>query len=122
MPQRILVFGSNLKGFHGAGSAYVAHNSWGAEWGVGVGRTGFAYAIPTKYYPSRDPKAVIPLEKIEVYVRAFIIYALAHPELIFDVVAIGTGYAGYKHEQIAPLFHGAPGNCVLPREWEGLYE
>lgn len=36
----IFVFGSNLYGMHGGGAAHVAHQKFGAEWGVGVGKTG----------------------------------------------------------------------------------
>ena len=35
----IFVFGSNLAGFHGGGAACIAYEQFGAEWGVGVGRT-----------------------------------------------------------------------------------
>lgn len=36
----IFVFGSNLAGRHGRGSAYTAKLHYGAKYGVGVGRTG----------------------------------------------------------------------------------
>ena len=38
--KEIFVFGSNLAGMHGGGAARIAHEKFGAEWGVGVGRTG----------------------------------------------------------------------------------
>ena len=44
-------------------------------------------------------------------------YANEHPELQFEVTRIGCGLAGYKDEQIAPFFTGAPSNCQLPEEW-----
>ena len=44
----IFVFGSNLAGRHGAGAALYAARKYGAKYGVGVGRTGDAYALPTK--------------------------------------------------------------------------
>ncbi len=34
------VFGSNLEGMHMGGAARVAHQKFGAEWGVGDGPTG----------------------------------------------------------------------------------
>jgi hypothetical protein len=110
---RIFVFGSNLAGRHGAGSAKAAREIHGAVYGVGMGRTGNAYAIPTK---SADFN-VLPLEKIEEYVTDFIIYARQHPELTFDVVAIGCGLAGFKPEQIAPMFRHSPENVILPLEF-----
>jgi hypothetical protein len=36
----IFVFGSNPEGRHGAGSAKVAHDVFGAQYGVGEGLTG----------------------------------------------------------------------------------
>ena len=112
----IFVFGSNLAGRHGKGAALYAREHHGAEYGVGVGRTGNAYAIPTKDQRFRS----LPLDLIAGYVMDFIDYAREHPELQFQVTAIGTGLAGYSHEQIAPMFHNAPGNCVLPEEWRAL--
>ena len=46
-PNEIFVFGSNLAGRHAGGAARIATDKFGAEWGVGVGRTGQTYAIPT---------------------------------------------------------------------------
>jgi hypothetical protein len=34
--------------------------------------------------------------------------------------AVGTGLAGYQHEDIAPMFARAPANCKLPEEWQAL--
>lgn len=109
----VFVFGSNLAGRHGAGSAYAAWRHHGAQKGIGVGRTGNAYAIPTK-----DRRLqTLPLEDIALYVSEFIRYAAGHPELKFHVVKIGCGLAGYKEQQIAPMFRGAPDNVVLPEGW-----
>lgn len=114
----IFVFGSNLAGRHGKGSALEARQKYGAEYGVGVGRTGNAYAIPTK-----DRKlCVLPLADIARHVADFVEYAKAHPELRFAVVRIGCGLAGYRESQIAPLFAGAPSNCRLPEGWRDYGE
>lgn len=112
--KRIFVFGSNLAGRHGRGSAYEAARSHGAEYGVGAGRTGDAYAIPTKDEHLR----VLPLTAIHYYVDVFLSYARTHSKLEFDIVAIGCGLAGYKPEQIAPMFKDAPPNCHLPEEFK----
>lgn len=112
----IFVFGSNIAGRHGAGSALHAREHYGAQIGVGVGRTGMAYAIPTK-----DAKLkTLPLHVIKQYVDDFLAYARQASHLQFKVVAIGTGLAGYHHDQIAPLFNTAPDNCILPEEWESI--
>ncbi len=109
----IFVFGSNLAGRHGATSALTARCHYGAVYGVGVGRTGHAYAIPTKDHRLK----VLPLDVVAEYVKDFLQYATNHPELEFFVVKIGCGLAGYKEEQIAPMFEGAPSNCILPNGW-----
>ena len=97
-PNEIFVFGSNLAGFHGGGAARIAYEQFGAEWGVGVGRTGQCYAIPTMQGG---------VETIRPYVEEFIQYAKQHPELTFLVTRIGCGIAGFTDEQIAPLFAAA---------------
>lgn len=113
---KILVYGSNLAGRNGRGSALHAKKYYGAKNGVGFGPTGNAYAIPTK----DEHLKVLPLNTIRRYVADFLNYARQHPELEFLVVAIGTGLAGYKHEDISPMFMYAPDNCELPPEWVAM--
>lgn len=110
----IFVFGSNLAGRHGAGAALEARHKWDAEYGVGRGRTGDAYAIPTKDAHLQT----LPLMDIALEVVEFIRYARNNPDLPFLVTRIGCGLAGYTNEQIAPLFLGAPANCHFDKEWE----
>ncbi len=114
----IFVFGSNLAGRHGRGSAREALERWGAQYGIGEGRTGDAYAIPTK---GRQLE-VLPLSAIALSIIRFLEYARAQPELHFRIVAIGCGLAGYKPAQIAPFFANAPKNCELPIEFKRLLE
>lgn len=109
----IFVFGSNLAGRHGAGAAKAAYDEHGAVYGNGVGRQGSSYAIPTK---DRQIKT-LPLDKIKPHVDEFIEYAKKHPHLTFLVTRIGCGLAGYKDDDIAPMFKGAPDNCLLPEGW-----
>ena len=113
----IFVFGSNLAGRHGKGAALYANQHYGAVYGKGVGPQGSSYAIPTKYANLK----VIPLEKIKPYVEDFIKYAKAHPTLHFQVTRVGCGLAGYTDRQMAPLFKGVPENCMMPKEWHGMY-
>lgn len=94
----IFVFGSNLAGRHGGGAARAANIKFGAEWGVGVGITGQSYAIPTMQGG---------VETIKPYVDEFIRFAQANPGLKFLVTRIGCGIAGFKDEEIAPLFDKA---------------
>lgn len=109
----VFVFGSNLAGRHGKGAALAARREHGAVYGVGIGRTGNAYALPTKDASIRT----LPLETIARYVGDFLEYARAHPDLSFQVTRIGCGLAGYREEAIAPLFADAPANCLLPEGW-----
>ena len=109
-PDEVFVFGSNLHGAHGGGAARQAYDCFGAEWGVGVGRTGQCYAIPTMQGG---------VETIRPYVDEFIHYAEQHPELTFFVTRIGCGIAGFTDEEIAPLFAAARRlrNVALPAGW-----
>jgi hypothetical protein len=109
----IFVFGSNLAGIHGAGAALHAKQHYGAKLGVGVGRTGQSYAIPTKDMQIRT----LPLSVIEYHVREFLEYAKERTDLDFKVTRIGCGLAGYKSEDIAPMFLNATPNCRLPGGW-----
>jgi len=110
----IFVFGSNLAGRHGKGSALHARQHFGAVYGQGIGRQGNSYAIPTKC----ERLVTLPLDRIAAYVREFIAYAYRHPELTFNLSAIGCGLAGYRPEQIAPMFDDAPPNVFRPPEFK----
>ena len=91
----IFVFGSNLEGMHGGGAARLAYDKFGAIWGQGVGLQGQSYGIPTMHGG---------VDAIKPYVDEFIEFAKSHPELTFLVTRIGCGIAGFRDEEIAPLF------------------
>lgn len=110
----VFVFGSNLAGRHGRGSALEAKKHWGAIFGRGVGRQGNSYAIPTKGFNLE----VLSLSTIEHHVKDFIKYAEENWTDTFKVVAIGCGLAGYQSQSIAPMFKNAPHNVQLPPEFE----
>lgn len=113
MKQKIFVFGSNLAGRHGAGAALTAFREHGAIYGQGVGIQGNSYGIPTKDENIRT----LPLNKIQKYVDQFIRFAELNPEMEFQVTRVGCGLAGYEDDDIAPMFVGAPKNCILPVGW-----
>ena len=92
---QIFVFGSNEEGHHDGGAARLALNKFGAIYGQGRGLQGRSYAIPTMSGS---------LETIAREVEEFIMFADAHPEMTFLVTRIGCGIAGYRDEEIAPLF------------------
>ena len=106
----IFVFGSNLAGHHMGGAARVANIKFGAEWGVGVGLTGQSYAIPTMQGG---------VETIRPYVDEFVEFANQHQNMKFLVTRIGCGIAGFKDEEIAPLFRKAVSvsNIYLPQKF-----
>jgi hypothetical protein len=106
----IFVFGSNLKGLHGGGAARLAYERFGAIWGQGVGLQGSCYGIPTMHGG---------VDAIKPYVDEFIEFAQNHTEYIFLVTKIGCGIAGFKEEEIAPLFADAVSvdNIILPESF-----
>jgi hypothetical protein len=110
---RIFVFGSNLAGRHGAGAALFARKHCGAIYGVGEGRQGQSYGIPTKDARLQP----LPLEQIRLHVESFLAHARHCSRETFQLTAIGCGLAGYKPEQIAPMFSGAPPNVHMPPEF-----
>lgn len=88
----------------------MAFEKFGAIWGEGVGLHGQSYAIPTMHGG---------IESIEPYVDNFCPYVWNHPDKIFFVTRVGCGIAGFKVEQIAPLFADLieTDNVALPQIW-----
>ena len=109
-PNEIFVFGSNLAGMHGGGTARIARLKFGAKLGVGVGLQGQSYGIPTMQGG---------VDTIRPYVNQFIDYAKTHPTQHFLVTRIGCGIAGFSAEEIAPLFADAAdiSNISLPQDF-----
>ena len=107
-PNEIFVFGSNLAGAHGGGAARLAYERFGAIWSQGVGLQGQSYAIPTMQGG---------VETIKPYVDEFICFAKTRSDLKFYVTQIGCGIAGFKVEEIVPLFLTAieVENIILPK-------
>lgn len=106
----IFVFGSNLEGRHVGGAARIAYDKFGAIWGQGIGLQGKSYAIPTMHGP---------ISTIKPYVDEFIEFAKMHPPYRFLLTRIGCGIAGFRDEEIAPLFIEALNvqNIYLPKVW-----
>jgi hypothetical protein len=110
----IFVFGSNLGGRHGLGAALDAKTLYGAIEGQLEGLQGSSYGIPTKDLAMRS----MSLKSINKRVYTFMEFAAANPQLTFNVTPIGTGLAGYSHDDIGPLFAYAPTNCKIPLVWQ----
>jgi protease I len=116
--QEVFVFGSDLAGRHTSGDALIALRRHGAVYGRGVGLQGRSYAIPVRDEQSK----LMPVTAIARYVSAFLRFAAIHREMTFHICRIGCERGGYRDDEIAPLFAGAPRNCRLPRGWERFIE
>lgn len=128
LPQNgeVFVFGSNLAGIHGAGAAKVAHEKFGAVYGRGVGMqpNNKSYAIPTK---GTDLRFALTLDQIKKHIAAFVEFTHSVDSLVKDTVyyshegffvtRVGCGFAGYRDEEIAPLFRDAK-NCSFALQWK----
>lgn len=114
MAKQVFVFGSNTAGAHAAGAAKHAWAKKGAVYGRGYGHFGESFAIPTK----DDNIDSLSLDLITCFVAGFLAYATCKRKLNFMVTRIGCGLAGYTDAQIAPMFIGAPKNCMFDRAWE----
>ena len=90
----IFVFGSNARGLHHGGAARIAVESFGAIMGQGHGLQGKSYAI----------NSMSGISDMMEDIKLFVEFAKANPEKHFFVTPIGCGIAGYRPEEIAPLF------------------
>lgn len=111
---RVLVFGSNLSGFHGGGAARDAAEKFGAVHGQGFGRAGQSFAIPTK----DEHIVTLGLDEIELYVRAFVEHSRRFPGEFFQVTQLGCGLAGLDPWDMAHMFgRRTPVNCHFDEAW-----
>jgi hypothetical protein len=107
---KVFVFGSNLAGRHGRGAAAHAQTRFGAIYGRGEGLQGQSYALPTKDHRLRT----LPLDEIKKHAETFKSFARANPDMTFQLTPVGTGLAGLKAADVAPLFADCPPNVELP--------
>lgn len=117
-PAEVFVFGSNRNGDHYGGAAHVAHERFGAKWGVGEGLTGRSYALPTLDESMRR----VSLGDLEESFRKLI-----------ALTKVGCGIAGWDVDEVGDaLWRAAKGyysdgtprlrNIVLPREFALRFE
>jgi hypothetical protein len=104
----VFVFGSNTNGYHYGGAALQAMLDFGAIQGIGSGRQGKSYAIPT--LDTNMEK--LPLKTISYYLQDLVWYAKMHPGTKFLLTAVGTGIAGYKKEEIESIMPVLPDNVI----------
>ena len=124
-PHQVFVFGSNVKGLHSGGTAKLCYEKFGAVMGQPEGLQGQSYGIPTldyvAYFERRRDTLRVFVEDVKKSVDTFTEFARQHPELEFLVCQIGCGSAGFKVQEIAPLFYTAwkelP-NVILPEPFD----
>lgn len=110
----ILIFGSNLNGWHAGGAARQAKEKFGAIEGSSNGPQGQSYAIPTLGYEMEK----LPLEEIKYHLQALLDYAELNPDLEFLLTPIGTGIANFSLQEIKSILPDFPSNVILVGNWE----
>lgn len=122
----IFVFGSNPEGRHGAGSAKVAKEKFGAVYGIGEGLQGHSYALPTKDLRIPGTRSI---SKSDIVRNIQKLYDLARtmPEKDFKV-AYRTRFDekslnGYTGEEMAEMFsvYPVPNNIYFSEEWHDIF-
>lgn len=115
-PDEVFVFGSNLRGVHGAGAAKFAVEHFGAAPGNGIGPQGSCYALPTKNFDIQT----LSLEAIAEHVEEALTLMEDTYWMKFLFTAIGTGLAGYKSWDISRLFY-VKSDGTLRKELSNVY-
>lgn len=111
---QVFVFGSNLAGRHAGGAALYAKEHFGVTEGIGEGLTGQCYAFPTLGFNFEKRKDI----DLQFSVYKFFETARENPSKEFLMTPVGTGIAGYSHDEMKALFNNPPENVVLPEEWK----
>ena len=132
MPEEgtIFVFGSNPQGRHGAGSAKVAMEHFGAIYGQGEGLQGNSYALPTtelRYYMwPKNSLYSMSSETIIENIKRMYKCAEEHPDWKFKVAYRNrpneATLCGYSGELLMVMFKKAcdgnyPDNIYFSEEW-----
>lgn len=120
---QIFVFGSNPQGRHGAGTALLALQKFGAKYGVGKGFQGKSYAIATKDL-RKDTHPSVSKEDIIYQIKVLYGVATIMPETEFLIAyrGSGTNLNGYTSKEMAEMFAcmPAPENIVFEDEFHEL--
>ena len=64
----------------------------------------------------------MPLSQIQHYIDDFKIYTKNHPKIKYFITSVGCGIAGYKVEEIAPMFKGISHNVIFPQSFRPFVE
>ncbi len=118
----IFVFGSNPEGRHGAGSAKVAREKFGAIYGVGEGLQGSSYALPTKDLRIPGDRSICKEDIVKNIAKLYDV-ARKHPDESFKV-AYRTKFNekslnGYTGSEMLKMFTcmPVPNNIWFSEEW-----
>ena len=128
-PNTIFVFGSNPEGRHGAGSAKVAREKFGAIYGQGEGLQGHAYALPTKDLRVQENNGYRSISKEQIIENIKKVYKCAneHPNLDFKIAyrnVFEKSLNGYTGIEMIEMFDAAgdiPENVWFSKEWWEYY-
>lgn len=104
----VIIFGSNTAGKHYGGLAKQCVEDFGAIIGIGFGRQGQSYAIPTLDHNFEK----MPLEVIKHYLSELADYANLYRGEKFYLTAIGTGIAGFDPQEIESIMPNFPSNVI----------
>ena len=107
-PNEVIIFGSNSAGGHHGGLAKQCVDDFGAIMGVGFGRQGKCYAIPTL----NENFEKLPLEIIKHYLNELADYARLYKGEIFYLTAIGQGIANFTKEEMESIMPIFPDNVI----------
>lgn len=97
-PLEVFCFGSNRRGNHYSGAAYLAHTRFKAPWGAGEGDYISTYAIPTL----DEDYQKVTVDALKDSIRRFLQTVRSdRAQRFFLLTEIGTGIAGWRKEEIA---------------------
>lgn len=123
-PNVIFVFGSNLQGIHGAGSAKCAVKLFGAKYGQNEGLQGSSYALPTTDLMNHTG---LPLSQITENIKKLYNCARENPNKNFKIAYRNQldekTLCHYTGKQLMQCFINAcdgqyfPGNVIFSFEW-----
>lgn len=123
----IFVFGSNPEGRHGAGSAKVARNKFGAKQGQGSGLMGNSYGLVTKDLRIPGTRSV-SVDDIEKNIAELYEVAKSMPEKKFKIAYRNgrdektlNGYSGLEMVKMF-LSHPIPNNIYFSDAWKPIFD
>lgn len=125
-PNTIFVFGSNPEGRHGAGTAKIAVEKFGAIYGIGEGLQGH---VPTKDLRVKENNGYRSISKEQIIENIKRLYKCAneHSDLDFKIAyrnITEKSLNGYTGIEMIKMFDEAgeiPSNIWFSREWWEYY-